>query len=84
MGASALPVWAVALLLAVVAPFVARAVAEISERRVRARTLRLFGELRGTNDKNDTKDTRDTRDTDDRRGASGSNARAARPSPSET
>jgi hypothetical protein len=67
--ASALPVWAVALLLAVVSPFVARAAAELFERRVRARTLRLFGELGGTKEP---------------RGASGSNARPARPSPSET
>jgi hypothetical protein len=44
-GATHLPLWAIALVLAVVAPFGARALAGFFERRARERTCRLLGNV---------------------------------------
>ncbi len=41
-GAMPLPLWAIALVLAAIAPFAAKALASTFERRSRARTKRLL------------------------------------------
>ena len=41
-GSSTVPLWAIALLLAVVAPFAARALALLFERRAREKSTRLL------------------------------------------
>ncbi len=45
-GALPLPLWAIALVLAVVAPFAARALAVMFERRARERGARILGQAR--------------------------------------
>ena len=42
MNGLSIPLWAVALLLAVIAPFTARAIALVFERRARERSARLL------------------------------------------
>jgi hypothetical protein len=49
-GATGLPHWVIALAVAVLAPFAARALAAQFERQIRERSRRLFGTARSKED----------------------------------